>query len=56
MGIFDIVKQEAMELEKATREDIEDEENKAKEREEERHQQQREMEQPQQETQSDNYF
>jgi len=56
MGIFDLVKQEAMELERATREDIKDEEEKAKKREEERLGQEREMEEPQQETTSDNYF
>lgn len=56
MGIFDIVKQEAMELERATREDIKDEEEKAKKREEEMLQQQREMGEPQEETPSDNYF
>jgi hypothetical protein len=57
MGIFDIVKTEAMELERATREDIKEEEEKARKREEERMKEQNEEEQTQeQEPQSDNYF
>ena len=55
MGIFDIVKTEAMELEKATREDINEEEEKARKREEDRMHEQQPMEQPQ-EQQPDNYF
>ena len=57
MGIFDIVKQEAMELEKATREDIKEEEEKARKREDERVHEQKNTEQPQEPAQeSDNYF
>jgi len=52
IGIFDLVKQEAMELERATREDIEEEEQKSKDREDQRMQEQEKMD----EQKSDNYF
>jgi len=51
IGIFDLVKQEAMELERATREDIKEEEEKARLREEERMQEQEKVTEK-----SDNYF
>ncbi len=56
IGIFDLVKQEAMELERATREDIKDEEEKARKREEERMAELEKAEEQKDEKTGDNFF